>query len=205
MFFDFLAARKGLPQVNPMTDMSSLRDQFLISMPHLKDRHFAQSLTYLCDHSEYGAMGIIVNHPSAIQLKDLFEHIGLDQRYSLIGDQPVYTGGPVHEDRGFVLHLNNGRKWLSTYAVSAEISLTTSIDILEAMARGEGPETFLVALGHAGWGPGQLEQELADNSWLSCPANSDILFRLPAEERLQAAASTLGVNLQLLTSHAGHA
>lgn len=178
---------------------------FLISMPHLQDRHFAQTLTYICDHSEYGAMGIIINRPAGILVHDLFEHIELDYSRVAIAPTPVFNGGPVHEDRGFVLHRNDGRKWLSTYAVTAEISLTTSMDILESLAVGEGPEQFLVALGHAGWGPGQLEQEMRDNSWLSCPANSDILFRLPAEERLQAAAASLGVNLQLLTAHAGHA
>lgn len=192
--------------VNTMQEPTSLRDHLLISMPHLADQHFSRTVTYICDHSEYGAMGIVINRPAGIMVHDLLSHIDLDySRFALL-PTPVYAGGPVHTDRGFVLHLNHpGQTWLSSHAVTPEISLTTSIDILEALAMGQGPERFLVALGYAGWGPGQLEQELTENSWLSCPANSDILFEIPAEERLQAAASVLGVNLQLMTAHAGHA
>ncbi|RAU18804.1 YqgE/AlgH family protein [Nitrincola tibetensis] len=188
-----------------MSELLSLRDHFLISMPHLSDPHFSQTLTYICDHSEYGAMGIIINRPAGILVHDLFTHIDIDYSQVAIAPTPVYNGGPVHEDRGFVLHRSTLRNWISCHSITSDISLTTSMDILEALALGEGPEEFLVALGYAGWGPGQLEQEIRDNVWLSCQANSDILFRLPAEERLQAAANTLGVNLHLMTSHAGHA
>ncbi|MFN3879947.1 MAG: YqgE/AlgH family protein [Nitrincola lacisaponensis] len=188
-----------------MSESTSLRDQFLISMPHLDDRHFSRSLTYICDHSEYGAMGIIINRPAGMLVHDLFAHIELDYSRIAIDPMPVFKGGPIHPDRGFVLHRDDGRRWLSSHTISQEIRLTTSMDILEAMALGKGPKDCLVALGYAGWSPGQLEQEICDNTWLSCPANSDIMFRLPAEERLQAAAASLGVNLQLMTAHAGHA
>jgi putative transcriptional regulator len=186
---------------------TSLRDHFLISMPHLLDDTFAQTVIYLCDHNEYGAMGIVVNRPSGLHMRDLLDHLQLDdQRTGLDTERPVFNGGPVRDDRGFVLHTcTPDQEWLSSHAVSDHLCLTTSMDILEAIAHGAGPDTFLVALGYAGWGPEQLEQELRDNLWLSCPANSDILFHLPLEDRLHAAAATLGINLNLLPAHAGHA
>lgn len=185
---------------------TSLRDHFLISMPHLQDNTFAETVVYLCDHSEYGAMGIVVNKPSGIRMCDLLDHLELEHQPGLYSGRPVFNGGPVRDDRGFVLHQPQpGQEWLSSHSINDELCLTTSIDILEAIARDQGPDTFLVALGYAGWGPEQLEQELRDNLWLSCPANSDILFHLPLEDRLQAAAATLGINLNLLPVHAGHA
>lgn len=185
---------------------TSLRDHFLISMPHLLDDTFAQTVVYMCDHSEYGAMGIVVNRPSGIRMCDLLSHLGLDNQTGLASHRPIFNGGPVRDDRGFVLHTHSSdQHWLSSHTINDELSLTTSLDILEAIARDEGPDTFLVALGYAGWGPEQLEQELRDNLWLSCPANSDILFHLPLEDRLQAAAATLGINLNLMPAHAGHA
>ncbi len=190
-----------------MASPTSLRDQFLISMPHLQDRHFAHSVSYICDHSEYGAMGLVINRPSGLALTELLAHLELQPADNASFPIPIYAGGPVHEDRGFVLHRPDGphNSWLSSHPVTEEVSLTTSLDILEAITHDRGPSEYLIALGYAGWGPGQLEQELSDNLWLSCPANLDILFRMPAEERLQAAASILGINLNLLTAHAGHA
>lgn len=190
-----------------MASSTRLRNQFLISMPHLSDPNFAQTLTYICDHSEYGAMGLIINRPTGMRLPELLGHLQLNGEAETLKEQPVYTGGPVHADRGFVLHSPDGYRaqWLNTHRVSNEVSLTTSLDILEALAIGCGPSDFVIALGYAGWGPGQLEEELSNNLWLSCPANSDIMFRMPAEERLQSAASMLGINLNLLTAHAGHA
>lgn len=190
-----------------MASPTSLRDQFLISMPHLQDRHFAHTVTYICDHSEYGAMGLVINRPSGMELSQLLPHLELQPGQPELAAIPVYAGGPVHEDRGFVLHRPDAahNSWLSSHPITDDISLTSSLDILEAIVHGYGPSEYLLALGYAGWGPGQLEQELSDNLWLSCPANLDILFRMPAEERLQAAASILGINLNLLTAHAGHA
>lgn len=186
---------------------TGLRNQFLLSMPHLEDPNFAQTLTYICDHSEYGAMGLVINRSAGMQIHELLNHLDLDAVEPDSCSQPVYAGGPVHGDRGFVLHSLGGRPngWLCTQEITPDISLTTSLDILEAIAVGDGPNHFLVALGYAGWGPGQLEYELSENLWLSCPFNFDIMFRMPAEDRLQAATSVLGINLNLLTAHAGHA
>jgi putative transcriptional regulator len=152
-------------------------------------------------------MGLVINRPAGIQLPELLSHLELNDETAALAQRPVYAGGPVHEDRGFVLHTPDGYRsdWLNSHRVTPDISLTTSLDVLEAIAIGCGPSAFIVALGYAGWGPGQLEQELSDNLWLSCSANFDIMFRMPAEERLQAAASILGINLNLLTAHAGHA
>ncbi|MDF2182379.1 YqgE/AlgH family protein [Neptuniibacter sp. CAU 1671] len=184
----------------------SLRDHLLISMPHLNDLHFSQTVTYICDHSEYGAMGIVINRPVGITLADLCDH--LDILCPSISDQqqPVFFGGPVKPERGYVLHrAEDPKEWPDSYFITDDICLTTSVDIIELAGSGQLHSDYLVALGCAGWGPGQLEQEMVDNSWLSCPANSDILFRIPAEDRLRAAASILGVNLDLLSAQAGHA
>ncbi len=182
-----------------------LRNQFLLSMPHLDDPNFAQTLTYICEHGDYGALGLVINRCSGLQLPDLLNHLDLPSGPIELARHPVYDGGPVHPDRGFVLHPHSAETWLNTQEITPDVSLTSSLDILEAIAANQGPDEFLVTLGYAGWGPGQLEEELSNNLWLSCPFNFDIIFRMPAEERLNAAASMLGINLNLLTAHAGHA
>lgn len=183
-----------------------LRNHFLISMPHLHDRHFSQTVTYICDHSEYGAMGIVVNRPIDFSLEELCDHLDLHCPSIANQQQHIYAGGPVKTDRGYVLHRADINLYgSSSYCVTDDIYLSTSLDIIEAAADGKLEHDYIIALGCAGWGAGQLEQEMSDNVWLSCPANSDILFRIPAEDRLQAAASSLGVNLNLLTTHIGHA
>lgn len=182
----------------------SLQGHFLFSMPHLDDPSFAQSLIYICEHNESGAMGIVINHPTEMHLDELLQLLELkhhDDHSSIV----VYSGGPVQNDRGFILHGPTLTKWDSSYVISDQTTLTTSTDILQAISESHGPEDFLVALGYAGWSAGQLEQELSDNVWLSCPANLDIMFRTPAKERLKAAAATMGINLNLLTSQSGHA
>lgn len=181
----------------------SLQGHFLISMPHMDDPNFAQTVIYICEHNESGAMGIVVNRPIEMDLGQLLQH--LEFSYDSDLTDLIYAGGPVQNDRGFILHRHTTNEWDSCYNITDELTLTTSMDILKAISENSGPEQFLVALGYAGWGPGQLEQELSDNVWLSCPANLDIMFGTPAEERLQAAAATLGVNLDLLTSQSGHA
>lgn len=187
-----------------LSTQTCLRDHFLISMPHLEDETFAQTIIYICDHSEYGAMGLIVNRPLNFHLDKMLSHLDLPSSNTASSIQ-VYSGGPVQSDRGFVLHKNYlGNPWLSTHAVTDELFLTTSLDILEAIALSDSAEA-LITLGHTGWGPGQLEQEITDNVWLSCPANSDIMFHKPAEDRLQAAATILGINLNLMITHTGHA
>jgi putative transcriptional regulator len=183
----------------------SLRNHFLIAMPGLEDANFAHSITYLCDHNAQGAMGLVVSRPLELSHDDIFDQLDLTD-FPRGHTQPVLLGGPVQTDRGFVLHRRvPGQTWKSSLQLSEELSLTTSRDILEAMAHDRGPRDVLVALGYAGWGPGQLERELADNAWLSLPAETDILFDIPPERRAHAAASRLGINLDLLSSARGTA
>lgn len=186
-----------------MLEPSYLSHQFLIAMPALADPNFARTVTYLCEHGPQGALGLIVNRPLDLTTADLLENLGIEAPPGT-GVLPVYFGGPVHPEQGFVLHRPLGR-WQSTLATGDGLAITTSRDILEAMARGQGPAETLIALGYAGWGPGQLERELAENAWLSCPADADVIFRLPAAERWAAAAALLGVDLRLLCGDAGHA
>jgi putative transcriptional regulator len=183
---------------------SSLRDHFLLAMPSLTDAIFAHSITYLCEHNEQGAMGIVINHPLDLSVEEVLEHLNLSAsgRFSEI---PVMAGGPVHMDRGFVLHRHTAREWEATLQIADDISLTTSRDILKAIADGEGPDDCLIALGYAGWTGGQLEAEISDNSWLTLPADSSIIFDTPYHLRVNAAAAQLGVDLNLISAEAGHA
>jgi putative transcriptional regulator len=184
--------------------MQSLRNHFLLAMPHLEDPNFAGSLSYLCDHDDNGTMGVIVNRPMELTLDALFEQLDLDAGECSVRDMPVCFGGPTHKDRGFILHRGSSEPWDSSLQVAEGVALTTSMDVLQAIARGQGPEHFLVCLGCCGWQSGQLEHELKDNTWLTVEAQPNILFDLPAEQRLNAAAGVLGVDLNLLTSQAGH-
>jgi putative transcriptional regulator len=181
-----------------------LKHHFLIAMPHMADPNFAHTLTYLVEHNEKGAMGIIVNRPSGLNLSDIMEQLRPDSEPdSRTLKLPIYTGGPVQTDRGFVLH-PSGQNYQATLELG-ELALSTSQDILFAIADGYGPENALVALGYAGWEAGQLEDEVAQNAWLTCPADASILFDTPSDARVTAAAARLGVDLTLLTSQAGHA
>ncbi len=186
-----------------MTASSNFTNQFLIAMPGLEDPNFFHSVTYICEHNEQGAMGIVINQPTDLTLKTVLDHMDIEAD-DKAAEIPVFHGGPVQTDRGFVLHSPAGA-WSSSMPVSEGVQVTTSRDILEAMARHEGPKDVLVALGYAGWGAGQLEQEIADNAWLTTPADLDILFRLPPDQRWQAAAARLGVDLSLISGDAGHA
>jgi putative transcriptional regulator len=181
-----------------------LTHHFLIAMPHMADPRFVHSLIYLCEHSEDGAMGIVINQLSGLNLSDIIEQTDPDLDVPPpVGLRPVYNGGPVQTERGFVLHTGETR-WEASLDLGP-LHLTTSRDILVDMAHGLGPEQSLVALGYAGWEPGQLDQELTENCWLSVPADAHILFQVPSEQRLAAAAQSLGIDLNLLTSQAGHA
>jgi putative transcriptional regulator len=182
---------------------SNLTNHFLIAMPGLQDPNFHHTVTYICEHNDQGAMGIVINRPMTIQLGEILEQMEIPAKPGAV-NQPVFVGGPVQIDRGFVLHPSE-RRWDSTLEITPEISVTTSRDILEAMAADEGPNLSLIALGYAGWGSHQLEDEMAANAWLSGPANLDIIFRRPAEERWEAAARLLGVDLNLMSGDAGHA
>ena len=181
-----------------------LSHHFLIAMPAMTDPMFAKSLTYVCEHNEQGALGIVVNRPISLTLGELFAQIKLELKPGELENLPVHFGGPVQTDRGFVLHEPTGA-WQSTLNVKGRVGLTTSKDILEAVGLGKGPSKILVTLGYAGWEQGQLEHELSQNAWLSVPATEHILFDLPAEERLPAAMSILGVDYATLSADSGHA
>lgn len=184
---------------------TNLTNHFLIAMPGLHDPNFEKTVTYICEHSTtHGAMGIVVNTPIDIHMSEILNQLHIEQTLSQDEDSSIYLGGPVSSDRGFVLHESTST-WDSTLVVQEGISITTSRDILQAIARGEGPDKRLLALGYAGWSPGQLEEELSANAWLCGPADNSIIFDLPASQRWQAAASDLGVDLSLLSTETGHA
>ena len=185
----------------------NLTNHFLIAMPNMADPYFAKTLTYVCEHNDQGALGIVVNRPIDMTLQALFERLSLNLKDHAYADTPVYFGGPVQTDRGFVLHLPAG-EWQSTLKVSGvrdAIGLTTSKDILEAVGRGEGPSKMLVSLGYAGWSAGQIEHELKQNAWLTVEATDAILFDIPPDERLSAAMQLLGIDYARLAGQAGHA
>ncbi|MBK4988997.1 YqgE/AlgH family protein [Pseudomonas sp. S36] len=192
--------------LSPMKTLtpSYLKHQFLIAMPHMADPNFAQTLTYIVEHNAHGAMGLVVNRPQELNLADILEQLRPDEVPAASTLQvPIYQGGPVQTDRGFVLHTSE-----CTYQATVElegVSLSTSQDVLFAIAEGVGPQKSLITLGYAGWEAGQLEAELADNAWLNCPFDPEIIFGLASDLRLEAAAASLGINLHLLTSQAGHA
>ncbi len=177
---------------------------FLIAMPNMVDPHFAHTLTYVCEHNDDGALGIVVNKPIDMTLSTLFEQIEIKLAASGLSDAHVHFGGPVQVDRGFVLHRPLGN-WQSTLAISDDLGLTTSKDVLEAVGRGEGPKDVFVSLGYAGWSAGQLEQEIAQNAWLTVAADPDVLFETPAEARLPAAMRLLGIDFSRLSEDVGHA
>lgn len=182
---------------------ANLTNQFLIAMPSMADPFFARTVTYLCQHNEEGALGIIINRPLQLTLKEIIEQMDIKFHNDALSDLPVYFGGPVQPDRGFVLH-EPGGEWKSTLKISDSLWLTTSRDILEAISRGDGPHQVLLALGYAGWGEGQLEREIVENAWLNAEAEQSIIFNLPASHRWKAAAGLMGVDIALLSSQVGH-
>lgn len=179
-------------------------NHLLIALPSLQDPQFARSVTLICQHDADGAMGVMLNRPSEYTVGEVLQQMGITSADAGLQAQLVLSGGPVHPDRGFVLH-EGERAWESSLSVGDGLYLTTSRDVLEAMARGEGPAQALIALGCAGWGAGQLEQELVDDSWLLVPNRRDVLFQLPLPQRWQAAAGSIGIDLLNLASHSGHA
>ena len=190
--------------INTAHSSDSLRDHFLLAMPGLSEGIFSQSITYICEHGESGAMGIVINQPLELTVGEIFEHLQINI-ISEFSDTPVLAGGPVQMDHGFVLHRHGNTQWESSLKVTQDITLTTSRDILRAIASGTGPPDHLIALGYAGWAAGQLEQELADNAWLTLPGDADIIFSTSSEERLGAAAAMLGIDMNLICGQAGHA
>lgn len=181
-----------------------LTNQFLIAMPALADPHFARGVTFLCQHNEDGAMGLMINRALDLRLSDVFAQMNITDALDEVASAPVFFGGPVQTDRGFVLH-EAGRAWDSSFAVTPELAVTTSRDILAAMARGEGPSRALVALGYAGWSAGQLDQEMLDNAWLTAEARAGLIFDTPIEQRWEAAARLVGIDPAHLSGYAGHA
>ncbi len=186
-----------------MLETTNLTNHFLIAMPNLCDPNFFHTVTYICMHNEEGAMGIVINRPMDVDLGDVLEHMEIEADDPRANRLPIFEGGPVQRERGFVIHQPAGQ-WDAMLTISEDLGITTSRDILNAIANGRGPNKVLIALGYAGWGAGQLEQEMAENAWLSTPADQHIIFNTPPEQRWQAAASRLGVDLTLLSSDAGH-
>jgi putative transcriptional regulator len=181
-----------------------LTNQFLIAMPSMEDPNFDRTVVYVCEHSDKGAMGVVINRPMELTLARLFDKIDLRLEIAPWRDEPVLYGGPVQTERGFVLHAPAGN-YSSTLTVAEDIGLTTSKDVLEALAGGQGPARLLVTLGYAGWAAGQLEHELAHNGWLNVAADSRVIFDTPLTARFDAALGLLGVDPFQLTGQAGRA
>jgi putative transcriptional regulator len=186
---------------------ANFTNHFLIAMPGMADPYFSKSLTYICEHSENGAIGLVINKPIDISVGHLFEQVNIslsDEIMARVGNDSVHFGGPVKVECGFVLHSPLG-DWNSTLKVADDIGMTTSKDILEAIARGEGPSRVLVTLGYAGWSPGQLEDEIKRNGWLTVKADANLIFNLSPDEKLNAAMMKLGIRPEMLSDTAGHA
>jgi putative transcriptional regulator len=199
-----------------MTDCASidLKHHFLIAMPGLEDETFSRSVIYMCEHSPRGAMGLIINKPSDISMRHLFDKVDLTLRREDLMQNPVGQGGPVQTERGFVLHdpvradkpePEGGSIYASTLAVPGGLEMTTSRDVLEALSSGAGPRRVLVTLGYSSWGEGQLESELGENAWLTVPASADVIFEVPMAERYDRALDLLGLKSWMLSPDAGHA
>ncbi|MBS1270433.1 MAG: hypothetical protein MAG794_01389 [Gammaproteobacteria bacterium] len=187
-----------------MIETESLTGQCLIAMPAMADPNFEQTVSFICQHDENGALGIIINRTMGLTMADVLGQMEIPSNECARAQQSVHYGGPVQSERGFVLH-DHPDAWESTLGIDERIGLTTSRDILEAIARNDGPEHALIALGYAGWGSGQLEREITQNAWLSGPADIDLMFSTPVERRWSQAAGLLGVDLTLLSRDAGHA
>ena len=192
-----------------MPDMPSLAgetlaNQLLIALPTLAESPFARSVALICQHDSEGAMGVVVNRASEYTLGEVFQQMGIRSDDVELCAQPVLAGGPVHPERGFVLH-DGERQWDSSLPIGEQLYVTTSRDVLEAMARGDGPRHVTVALGCAGWGAGQLESELVENSWITAPADPRVLFGLPLGARWEAAAGSIGVDMSRMADYSGHA
>lgn len=186
----------------------NLTNQFLIAMPGMSDGNFAGTVVYMCEHSDKGALGLVINRPIDIDLKHLFEKVDLSLDRPDLATSPVYFGGPVQTERGFVLHESldeEGGHYNSTLKIADGMEMTTSRDVLEALSNGAGPRKVFITLGYSGWGAGQLEEELARNGWLTVDAQPDIIFDTPVEQRYDKALSLLGIDRNFLMGEAGHA
>ncbi len=185
-----------------------LTNQFLIAMPGMADDTFAGAVVYMCEHTDKGALGLVINKPIDIKLKNLFEKVELSLDRDDLADEPVYFGGPVQTERGFVLHEKVGDEaspYNSTLEIPGGLEMTTSKDVLEALSAGGGPKKVLVTLGYSGWGAGQLEDEIGRNGWLTVQADPQIIFDTPVQERYERAVRLLGIDPRMLSQDAGHA
>jgi putative transcriptional regulator len=179
-------------------------NHFLVAMPAMQDPTFAGTVVFITEHTDAGAQGLVINQPLDLPMQGLYERLDLPLNNSKLGEQPVLKGGPVNHSHGYVLHKPLGN-YISTVAVTDGVGVTKSRDVLEAVSRGEGPEHIIVCLGYAGWGAGQLEDEVAANTWLTVPATDDLIFDTPLEERFNRAFGLLGINPMFLSASAGHA
>ncbi|GGY63165.1 MULTISPECIES: YqgE/AlgH family protein [Pseudoduganella] len=188
------------------TPALNLANHFLIAMPSMQDPVFGGTVVYVCEHNENGVLGVVINKPTDMTMDVLFERIDLEVTGGggNMTSKPIMFGGPVQDDRGFVLH-TPGARYSSSLTVTDEVAFTTSIDVLEAVAKGAGPQRMLVSIGYSGWSPGQLEDEISRNGWLTVNADPAVLFEVPIEERYVAAMKLLGIDPLMLTSEAGHA
>ena len=184
--------------------MRSLQDHFLIAIPAMADPNFSETVTYVCKHDAEGAFGIIINRPSDLTLAEMLGQLAIEVEDGRCADSPVFQGGPVEPERGFVLHRSD-QAFDATLAPGGGIKVTVSSDILTAIGQGTGPESVLIALGYAGWGRGQLEAELTSNAWLTVEADPGVIFDVPFEQRWTAALGLPGVDIQRITNYAGHA
>jgi len=182
----------------------NLTDQFLIAMPSMADPNFSGTVVYVCEHNDKGALGLVINRSTDLTLAKLFDKIDLKLEIAPWKDTPVYFGGPVQTERGFVLHVPSGN-YSSSLVVTDQIALTTSKDVLEAVAQGTGPQRLMVTLGYSGCGEGQLEDEILHNAWLTVAAQTEIIFETPVEQRFSSALRLLGIDLTQLSGLAGHA
>ena len=183
---------------------SSLVHKCLIATPAIRDPLFASSLIYMCEHSENGSMGLVINHRTSQNLKNIFDQLGIDCEDDSINQQPVYLGGPVQLEQGFVLHTTAGG-WQKSIEVSSDIYITSSLDILQAIAQKKGPKDYLVILGFSGWASGQLESELQQNSWLTSTSSAELLFHQNSDDKWQMAFDTLGFDISKLSPVSGNA
>ena len=184
--------------------INSLKNHFLVAMPGLNDEHFSGSVVYICEHNAEGAMGLIINQQLDIPAKAVFDRLELEQKNNQ-GDELIFDGGPIQQDRGFILHSTSDQKWESTIHIGGGVSLPTSKDILGDIALGGGPKDSLITLGYSSWEAGQLEREIKENTWLTIPADSSIIFNTHCTQRAHAAALSIGLNLDSLALDSGHA
>jgi putative transcriptional regulator len=196
------------PRSTSTVTSTNLTNQFLIAMPGMADETFAGAVVYLCEHTEKGALGLVINRPIDLNLRNLFERVDLSLARDDLAEQPVYFGGPVQTERGFVLHerlAEEGGHYASSLTVPGGLEMTASRDVLEALSQGAGPKRAVVMLGYAGWGAGQLEDEISRNGWLTVSADAAVIFETAAEDRYARALALLGIDPAMLSQDVGHA